>query len=325
MSVLVTGGAGYIGNHLVLDLADMGERVVVLDNLSTGISGVLPELARFFQGDVGDQHLVRRIIDDLGVDFIMHFAASVSVPESLDDPLAYYLNNTGKSCALIQTAVTAGIRQFVFSSTAAVYGFSASQPVAEDAPLKPLSPYGASKMMTEMILQDAARAHGLNYAILRYFNVAGADPKGRTGQSAPRAANLIRVACQTALGKRPYMEVFGTDYPTDRWLVRSRLHPRHGLDACSHRGADEFAAGKSERRFQLRLRSRVLGIAGHRQRQAHLRGAISRSGKVRAAQGDQPIVVAQSDKLREQLGWVPRWDALDTIITHALAWEKRLP
>ena len=225
MSVLVTGGAGYIGSHMALELLDAGERTVVLDNLSTGLARAVPKEAELIEGDVGDQGLVRSIIEGRGIESIIHFAGSVVVPDSVADPLGYYLNNTVKSRALIETAVACGVRHFIFSSTAAVYGMTGDQPVAEDAPLAPISPYGSSKRMTEIMLADTARAHDLRYVALRYFNVAGADPAGRAGQSTPRATHLIKVACETALGKRRHIQVFGTDYPTrDGTCIRDYIH-----------------------------------------------------------------------------------------------------
>src|SRR5215208_3183152 len=206
MAVLVTGGAGYIGSHMVLALLDAGEEVVVLDNLSTGFAWAPPPEARLVVGDMGDQDLVGRLIRENRIDAIAHFAAKIVVPESVADPLGYYLNNTVKSRALIESAVKGGVKQFIFSSTAAVYGEPTVVPVPEDLPLKPINPYGRSKLMTEWMLQDAARAHDLRYVALRYFNVAGADPRGRSGQSTPNATHLIKVAAQTALGDRPYIE-----------------------------------------------------------------------------------------------------------------------
>ncbi|MBO0743061.1 MAG: UDP-glucose 4-epimerase GalE, partial [Hyphomicrobiaceae bacterium] len=225
MSVLVTGGAGYIGSHMVLELLDAGERVVVLDNLSSGLAWAVPKGVTLAAGDVGDADLLGRLLDGQDVDAIMHFAGSVVVPESVVDPLGYYLNNTVKSRTLMEMAVRCGIRHFIFSSTAAVYGLTGDKPVVEDGPLAPISPYGSSKRMTEIMLADAARAHDLRYVALRYFNVAGADPGGRSGQSTPRATHLVKVACETALGKRSHLEVFGTDYPTpDGTCVRDYIH-----------------------------------------------------------------------------------------------------
>src|SRR5262245_44016033 len=225
MSVLVTGGAGCIGSQMPLELLDAGERVVVLHNLSTGLARAVPKGVAFAEGDVGDPDLLRRVLEGQGVDAIIHIAGSIVVPESVVDPLGYYLNNTVKSRTLMEMAVRCGIRHFIFSSTAAVYGMTGDKPVAEDWPLAPLSPYGSSKRMTEIMLADAARAHDLRYVALRYFNVAGADPEGRTGQSTPRATHLIKVACETALGKRRHLEVFGTDYPApDGTCVRDYIH-----------------------------------------------------------------------------------------------------
>jgi len=214
MAILVTGGAGYIGSHMVLELLDAGEKVVVLDDLSTGFSWAVPKGAEFIRGDAGDPALILRLIAEHGIEAIAHFAAKIVVPESVADPLGYYLGNTAKSRNLIEAAIGGGVRQIIFSSTAAVYGNPRENPVGEDAILDPVSPYGRSKLMTEWMLQDAGRAHGLRYVALRYFNVAGADPKGRSGQSTPRATHLIKAAVQTALGQRPFLEVYGTDYPT---------------------------------------------------------------------------------------------------------------
>src|SRR3954451_20554689 len=225
MAVLVTGGAGYIGSHMVLALLDADEQVVVLDNLSTGFEWALPPEAKLVIGDMGDQDLVLDTLRRHQVEAIAHFAAKIVVPDSVADPLGYYLNNTVKSRALIESAVRGGVEQFIFSSTAAVYGEPSVVPVPEDLPLNPINPYGRSKLMTEWMLQDAARAHDLRYVALRYFNVAGADPRGRSGQSTPNATHLIKVAAQTALGDRPYMEVFGTYYETpDGTCIRDYIH-----------------------------------------------------------------------------------------------------
>jgi len=225
MTVLVTGGAGYIGSHMVHELVDRGEPVVVVDNLSTGFHWALPANVPLVRGETGDGALMRSVIDRHGVDAIIHFAASVVVPESVRDPLGYYRNNTVNSRTLIESAVAGGVRHFIFSSTAAVYGNPAVVPVREDAPLQPMSPYGSSKMMTEMMLRDASAAHDLRHVILRYFNVAGADPQGRTGQSTRGATHLIKVAVEAATGKRPYVQVYGTDYPTpDGTCIRDYIH-----------------------------------------------------------------------------------------------------
>src|SRR4051812_38940507 len=225
MTVLVTGGAGYIGSHTVHALVDAGERVVVLDNLSTGFATALPASMLPIVGDVGDQTLVAELIDDYDVEAIIHFAGSTIVPESTKNPLGYYGNNTANSRALIEAAVKGGVRHFIFSSTAAVYGNPERVPVCEGDATVPTSPYGSSKLMTETMLRDATVAHGLRHVILRYFNVAGADPLGRAGQSTKGATHLIKVAVEAALGLRPKVEVFGTDYPTpDGTCVRDYIH-----------------------------------------------------------------------------------------------------
>src|SRR6202161_2670625 len=225
MTVLVTGGAGYIGSHMVHDLVDAGERVVVLDNLSTGHRWAVPAGVPLIVGETGDQVLVSRLIREQGVDAIIHFAASIVVPDSVRDPLGYYRNNTTNSRALIECAVKSGVRHFIFSSTAAVYGNPTEIPVREDSVTLPISPYGWSKLMTEIMLRDAGSAHGLQHVILRYFNVAGADPQGRTGQSAKAATHLIKAAVETVLGLRPKLDVFGDDYPTpDGTCIRDYIH-----------------------------------------------------------------------------------------------------
>src|SRR6476469_9537314 len=225
MTVLVTGGAGYIGSHMVYALLAAGEKVVVLDNLSTGFDWAIAEGVPLVQGETGDQALVAKLIRDHGVEAIIHFAASIVVPDSVSDPLGYYKNNTVNSRALIECAVKGGVQRFLFSSTAAVYGNPARVPVTEDDALMPMSPYGSSKLMSEIMLRDAGIAHGLAHVILRYFNVAGADPALRTGQSTKGATHLIKVAVETALGRRAKMDVFGTDYPTpDGTCVRDYIH-----------------------------------------------------------------------------------------------------
>jgi UDP-glucose 4-epimerase len=323
MRALVTGGAGYIGSHTALELLDAGSDVIVVDDLSTGIASSVPSAAKFVQGDVADQALLRRLIAEHAVDAILHFAGSIVVPDSVADPLGYYLNNTVKSRALIETAVQTGVRYFIFSSTAAVYGMPGSAPVKEEAPLKPLSPYGSSKLMTEMMLKDAAAAHDLNYAVLRYFNVAGADPGGRSGQSTPRATHLIKVACEAALGKRSHLEVFGTDYETpDGTCVRdyiqvSDLARAHGAALAYLRagGASEiFNCGYGRGFSVLEVVEAVRRLSG--------RAFDVRLGPRRP--GDPAQIVAASDKIRKVLGWAQAYDDLDLIVRQALAWEARL-
>jgi UDP-glucose 4-epimerase len=322
MTVLVTGGAGYIGSHMVLELVDAGEKVVVLDDLSTGFRWSVPQEAAFAVGDVGDKALVSRLIDEHGIDSIMHFAAKIVVPESVTDPLAYYLNNTVKSRALIETAVTQGIKNFVFSSTAAVYGNAEAPLLTEDMPLAPINPYGRSKLMSEWMLQDAHHAHGLRYAILRYFNVAGADPKGRSGQSTPQATHLIKVAAQAALGQRPYLDVFGTDYATpDGTCVRDYIQvndlARAHLVALRHlRGGGDCTVmncGYGHGASVLDVIKVVKDVSGV---DFEVRHSPRRPG-------DPAQLVARVDRIRS-LGWEPQHDDLADIVDQALRWERTL-
>lgn len=323
MAVLVTGGAGFIGSHMVLALLDAGERVVVLDNLSTGFRWAIPPAATLVVGDVGDQDLVRTVIRKYGVKAIVHFAGSIVVPESVADPLGYYNNNTVKSRALMEAAVATGIRHFIFSSTAAVYGNPLENPVSETATPAPMSPYGWSKLMTEVMLADAARAHDFRYVALRYFNVAGADPKGRSGQSTPRATHLIKVACETALGQRTHMDVFGTDYPThDGTCVRDYIHVSDlirahvaALDYLRTGGkSDVFNCGYSKGFSVLEVIDAVKRVSG-------VNFDVRLSPR---RPGDPAAIVAGSQKIRDALGWQPRNDDLDEIVSHALAWEDQL-
>ncbi len=323
MAVLVTGGAGFIGSHMVLALLDAGERVVVLDNLSTGFRWAVPPAATLVVGDVGDQDLVRTVIRKYGVKAIVHFAGSIVVPESVADPLGYYNNNTVKSRALMEAAVATGIRHFIFSSTAAVYGNPLENPVSETATPAPMSPYGWSKLMTEVMLADAARAHDFRYVALRYFNVAGADPQGRSGQSTPRATHLIKVACETALGQRGHMDVFGTDYPThDGTCVRDYIHVSDlirahvaALDYLRSGGkSDVFNCGYSKGFSVLEVIDAVKRVSGVN---FDVRLSPRRAG-------DPAAIVAGSQKIRDSLGWQPRNDDLDQIVGHALAWEDQL-
>jgi UDP-glucose 4-epimerase len=225
MTVLVTGGAGYIGSHMVRALVEAGERVVVIDNLSTGFSAFLPESVQLFIGDAGDENLVEGVIRQHEVESIIHFAGSVVVPDSMRDPLGYYRNNTMTTQSLLRAAVKCGVNRFIFSSTAAVYGNPDEVPVAEHAPTRPLSPYGTSKLMTEIMLHDVASAHRMSYVVLRYFNVAGADPQGRMGLATVGATHLLKIAVEAATGQRPKIDVFGTDYPTpDGSCIRDFIH-----------------------------------------------------------------------------------------------------
>ena len=271
MTVLVTGGAGYIGGHMVLGLIDAGELVVVLDDLSTGFAWAVPDGVELVVADFGDSERVERLIRERGVDAITHFAAKIVVPESVVDPLGYYLNNTAKARNLLEVAVKTGVKRFIFSSTAAVYGETGAEPVDERSALGPISPYGRSKLMVEWMLEDTSRAYDFRYVALRYFNVAGADPAGRLGQSTPKATHLIKRGVQTALGVYPSMDIFGDDYPTrDGTCVRDYIQVTDLIDA--HMAALRLCARR--RPFdgvQLRLRSRRHGQGSDRRRQARLR------------------------------------------------------
>jgi UDP-glucose 4-epimerase len=308
---------------LVLELLDAGEDVVVLDNLSTGFRWAVPDQAEFVEGDVGDQNLVRRLLSGSRIDAIIHFAGSIVVPESVADPLGYYLNNTCKSRSLIAAAVEAKVPHFIFSSTAAVYGMPKENPVAETAQLLPISPYGTSKLMTELMLRDTAQAHDLRYVALRYFNVAGADPRGRSGQSTARATHLIKVACEAALGERPYLEVFGTDYPTpDGTCIRDYIHvtdlARAHLDALRYLRAggesEVLNCGYGNGFSVLDVISSVKRVSQH--------DLALRMGPRRP--GDPAAIVARAERISQVLGWQPSLADLDTIVGHALGWEKRL-
>ena len=323
MTVLVTGGAGYIGSHMVHALVDAGRRVVVLDDLSTGFRWALPRQARLIVGDIGDQMLVEKLIAEHEVTAILHFAGSIVVPESIRDPLGYYLNNTVKTRAVLAAAVAAGVGRFVFSSTAAVYGTPAVCPVTEDAPTLPLNPYGASKLMSERMLADTAAAHDFRFVALRYFNVAGADPAGRTGLSTRGATHLLKIACETALGRRPVMEVFGTDYPTaDGTGVRDYIHvsdlvAAHLLALQHLEGGGEsgvFNCGYGRGFSVLEVIEAVRRVSGHDFPVVY--------GPRRP--GDAAMVIADSRRLADTFGWRPRYDRLETIVAHALAWEDRL-
>lgn len=323
MAVLVTGGAGYIGSHMVLNLADAGEDVVVLDNLVTGFDWAIDGRAKFESGDAGDIALVLRLIEKYGITEIVHFAGSIVVPESVTNPLKYYANNTATSRNLIEAAVKGGVKHFIFSSTAAVYGMTGLAPVVEETPLNPMSPYGRSKLMTEWMLADVAAAHPITYGVLRYFNVAGADPDKRSGQSTPFATHLIKVACQVALGQREKMDIFGTDYETpDGTGVRDYIHvtdliAAHALLLRHLRKGGEsttlncaYGQGYSVRQVVETVRA-VSGV--------NLRAD---EGPRRA--GDPASITATGEKVRRLLGWVPEHDDLNEIVETAYAWERHL-
>jgi UDP-glucose 4-epimerase len=323
MTILVTGGAGYIGSHMVHALLAAGERVAVLDNLSTGFDWAVPEGARFVIGDSGDQSLVSSLISEHTIEAILHFAASVVVSDSVADPLGYYRNNTMNSRNLIECAVKGGVRYFVFSSTAAVYGNPEKVPVGEDDPLAPMSPYGWSKLMTETMLRDAGAAGGLNHVILRYFNVAGADPQLRTGQSTKRATHLIKVAVETALGRRAKMEVFGTDYPTpDGTCIRDYIHVTDLVGAhCD--ALDYLRRGKESVTLNCGY-GRGFSVLEVIETVKRVSGVDFRVERASRRACDPARIVAASDRARALLGWRPRYDDLSTIVGHALAWERKV-
>lgn len=323
MSILVTGGAGYIGSHMTWLLKDAGEDVIVLDNLSTGFEWALPGDVQLVKGDVGDRAVLDELMKAHDIEGVIHFAGSIIVPESVSDPLKYYKNNTANSRELIEACVRHGVDKFIFSSTAAVYGDPETVPVAEDAPLKPLSPYGTSKLMTELMLNDVAAAHDLRYTALRYFNVAGADPKGRTGQSTKNATHLIKVACEAALGKRGHLGVFGTDFDTpDGTGVRDYIHVSDLVSAhylALNRLRDDgtsvvmncgYGEGYSVRQVieAVKTVSKVDFEVREEPRRA----------------GDSPKVVAQNAKILSEIDWKPQYNQLDLIVEHALNWEKHL-
>jgi UDP-glucose 4-epimerase len=323
MTVLVTGGAGYIGSHMALRLGDAGEPTVVLDNLTTGFDWAVDHRATLVTGDAGDMAFVGGLIAEHNITEIIHFAGSIVVPESVVDPLKYYRNNTATSRNLLEAAVKGGVERFIFSSTAAVYGMTGLAPVEETTPLSPMSPYGRSKLMTEWMLADVAAAHPIKYGVLRYFNVAGADPKGRSGQSTPLATHLIKVASQTALGQRPKMDIFGTDYPTpDGTCIRDYIHVTDLIEA--HKLLlDHLRAGGE---------STTLNCAygqGYSVRQVvdmvkAVSGVDFRVDEGPRRAGDPASITATGEKVRQQLGWVPQHADLHEMVQTALDWERYL-
>ena len=331
-SVLVTGGAGYIGSHAVLALQDAGWSVAVIDNLSTGFRFAIPDGVAFYLGDIADGDLLSRIFAEQGMGdgagAIMHFAGSIVVPESVEHPLDYYHNNTVKSRALIEASVKAGVPHFIFSSTAATYGIPDSSPVTEDLPKQPINPYGWSKLMTEQMLSDACRVHDLNHCALRYFNVAGADPQARSGQSTAGATHLIKVAVEAALGKRDHVSIFGTDYDTpDGTGVRDYIHVSDL--AAAHVLALEALIEQPDRSMTMNCGYgrgfsvlEVLDAVDRVADQCAGRGLDRRIEERR--EGDPDSLVSDPARIRATLPWQPKHDDLDTIIAHALAWERKL-
>jgi UDP-glucose 4-epimerase len=322
--VLVTGGAGYIGSHAVLALLDGGWPVAVIDNLTTGFRFAVPEGVPFYEGDVSDAALLAQIFAEQGTRAVMHFAGSIIVPESVTDPLKYYRNNTANSRALIEAAVTAGVPHFIFSSTAAVYGIPEASPVTEDATRAPINPYGMSKLMTELMLADTAAAHPLNYCALRYFNVAGADPQARSGQSTAGATHLIKVAVEAATGRRGHVEVFGTDYATpDGTGVRDYIHVSDL--AAAHVLALEQLIAEPKQSLTMNC-GYGRGFSVLEVLDAVDRATNRKIGRIMAGRrpGDADSVVADPSRIKATLPWQPEHADLDTIVAHALAWERKL-
>jgi UDP-glucose 4-epimerase len=322
MSILVTGGAGYIGSHVVRQLGERNEKVVVLDNLSTGFRASVLH-GTLVVGDTGDRELVSRLLREHRVETVMHFAAHTIVPESVSNPLKYYGNNTCSTRSLLQCCQEAGVLHFVFSSTAAVYGIPPGGVAAEDTPTDPINPYGMSKLMSEWMLRDLGAATDLRYVVLRYFNVAGSDPGGRIGQSTINATLLTKVVCEAAVGKRPHVAIYGTDYATpDGTGVRDYIHVEdlaeahlRALDYLRANGASVtlncgYGHGYSVREV-IAMASKLNG------------GAIATVENPRRA-GDPPSLVARAQRIREILKWTPRYDDLETIVRSQLQWERVL-
>ncbi len=322
-AILVTGGAGYIGSHAVLALCDAGHRVVVVDNLVTGFAWAVDRRATLVQANIEDE-AVRDVMRDHDVRAIMHFAGSVVVPESVSDPLKYYRNNTAASRSLIESAVVCGVPHFIFSSTAATYGIPEVVPVREDMPKRPINPYGMSKLMTEHMLADVAAAHPINYCALRYFNVAGADPEGRSGQSTAGATHLIKVAVEAATGKRGHVSIFGTDFATpDGTGVRDYIHVSdlaaahvHALELLIARPGESHIMNAGYGRGYS-----VNDVLDAVDRVTNVK--IERRYEGRRA-GDPDALTADNARILATLPWRPKLDDLDTIVAHALAWERKL-
>jgi UDP-glucose 4-epimerase len=322
--VLVTGGAGYIGSHAMLALKDAGWSVSVIDDLSNGVRHAVPDGVPFYEGSVADRDLVKRIVAERGIQAIMHFAGSIVVPESVENPLFYYLNNTVATHALISTAVEAGVKHILFSSTAAVYGAPDKVPVSEDDPKEPINPYGSSKLMTEWMLRDASAAHPFNYGALRYFNVAGADPERRSGQQGKGSTHLIKVAVETAVGLREQVAVYGTDYDTaDGTCIRDYIHVSDL--AAAHVAALEWLIAHPNENLVVNCGyGRGLSVLEVLDAVDRANGSpIKRVMEDRRA-GDPPKLVSANSRILETLDWVPQYADIDRIVGDALAWERRL-
>ena len=322
MTVLVTGGAGYIGSHATYALLDRGERVVVIDNLSAGRRSQVGEDAAFVCGDIADQDLVRAVIGDFGIDAVLHFAGSIVVPESVSDPLPYYKNNVVATRDLLEACIAEKVTNFIFSSTATVFAADAHQPLAEDAGKAPISPYARSKLMTEWMLEDCSRAHDFRYAVLRYFNVCGADPEGRTGQVSPVPTHLIKRALLVALDRLPVLDIFGTDYPTpDGTGVRDYIHVTD-LAAAHLLALDALRDGAPSTSYNCGY-GKGLSV---REIIAAVEKVVGRPLPIRESQrraGDPPILIADPSRIRKTLGWQPKHDDITDIVTSALEWERR--
>jgi UDP-glucose 4-epimerase len=321
-TILVTGAAGFIGSHAILALSEAGHTVVALDDLSTGQRWAVPPDMIFVEGDVGDAALLRDLFARLKIDAVMHFAGSIEVGESVTHPLEYYRNNTVGSLALIEGMIEAGIKKIVFSSTAATYGEPDVQPIPEDAVTKPINPYGWTKLMTEQMLADAAKAHGLRYTVLRYFNVSGADPQGRAGESIKKPSHLIKRAVQVAVGVLPELGLFGEDYPTsDGTCVRDYIHVTD-LVGAHLLALDHLEAGGENLTMNcghgkgISIREVIAAVERVTGKPLPVKSAPRRPG-------DPPTLIAASGKIRDRLGWEPRYD-LDAMVAHALEWERRL-
>jgi UDP-glucose 4-epimerase len=322
--VLVTGGAGYIGSHAALALRDRGWTVAIVDDLSNGNRMLVPDGAAFYEGNIADRSLMSRVISENGIGAIMHFAGSIVVPESVENPLLYYANNTVATHSLISSAVDAGVKHILFSSTAAVYGSPETVPISEGDEKVPINPYGASKLMTERMLEDCSAAYPFNFGALRYFNVSGADPQGRSGLAGKGSTHLIKVAVEAAIGKRSHIDVYGTDYDTpDGTCIRDYIHVSDLADA--HVLALEKLIEQPDSNLVMNCGYgkglSVLEVLDAVDRR--LNHPIQRQMKDRRA-GDPPMLIASNKRLVETLDWIPRFADIDTIVTHALEWERKL-